>query len=80
MTKFYVGYKQGNNDYVYISDVSYNIIRVTTVQEGAIAFDDVATAQGLLNIAKKMVGNQEYTILEIKTDIKEVQENATTSE
>ncbi len=53
MTKFYVGYKQGNNDYVYISDVSYNNIRVTTVQEGAIAFDDVATAQGLLNIAKK---------------------------
>lgn len=80
MTKFYVGYKQGNNDYVYISDVSYNNIRVTTVQEGAIAFDDVATAQGLLNIAKKMVGNQEYTILEIKVDIKEVQGNATTSE
>ena len=80
MTKYCVGYKQGNNEYVYINEIAYNNVRVTTVQEGAIAFDDVATAQGLLNIAKKMVGNQENTILEIKVDIKEVQGNATTSE
>jgi hypothetical protein len=72
MTKYYVGYTQGNGDYVYVSNIDYNNVRVTTVFEGAIAFDDVELAKGLLNICKTMVANQEYVVLEMKTSIKEV--------
>lgn len=72
MTKYYVGYTQGNGEYVYVSNVDFNNVRVTTVIEGAISFDDVELAKSLVEIAKTIVANQDYVVLEITTDIKEV--------
>ena len=72
MTKYYVGYTQGNGEYVYVSNVDFNNVRVTTVIEGAISFDDVELAKILVEIAKTIVANQDYVVLEITTDIKEV--------
>ena len=72
MTKYYVGYTQGNGEYVYITQVDNSTVRVTTLLESAISFDDVELAKELLNIAKTIVSNQEYVVLEIKTNIKEV--------
>ena len=72
MTKYYVGYTQGNGEYVYITQVDNSTVRVTTLLESAISFDDVELAKDLLKIVKSIVANQEYVVLEIKTNIKEV--------
>lgn len=72
MTKYYVGYTQGNGEYVYITQVDNSTVRVTTLLESAISFDDVELAKDLSKIAKSIVANQEYVVLEIKTNIKEV--------
>ena len=72
MTRYYVGYTQGNGEYVYITQVDNSTVRVTTLLESAISFDDVELAKDLLKIVKSIVANQEYVVLEIKTNIKEV--------
>lgn len=72
MTRYYVGYTQGNGEYVYITQVDNSTVRVTTLLESAISFDDVELAKSLVNIAKTIVANQDYVVLEIKTSIKEV--------
>lgn len=72
MTNYYVGYKQGNDEYVYVASVDNANVRVSTITEGAISFKDVALAESLKHIAKSIVANQDYVVLEITTDIKEV--------
>ncbi len=72
MTKYYVGYLQGNEEYVYVSDIDSRNVRVSTIPEGAIGFDDVELAKSLVEIAKTLVANQEYVVLKITTEIKEV--------
>lgn len=72
MTKYYVGYKQGNNEYVYVASVDNSNVRVSTITEGAIGFEDVELATALSQIASNIIANQEYVVLEIKTSIKEV--------
>ncbi len=72
MTRYYVGYEQGNGDYVYVSNIDFNNVRVTTVLEGAISFDNKELAKNLKDVATSLVANQEYKVLEIETNIKEV--------
>ena len=72
MTKFYVGYLQGNDEYIYVAGVDNSNVRISTIPEGAIGFDDVKLAKSLLAIAKTLVDNLDYVVLEITTDIKEV--------
>lgn len=72
MTKYYVGYTQGNNEYVYVASVDNSNIRVSTTLEGALSFDDMTLAESLLDIAKTIVANQDYVVLKITTDIEEV--------
>ena len=73
MTKYYVGYVQGNDEYVYVSNIDVTNVRVTTVIEGAMSFTDVVLAKNLLAIVSTLVANQEYKVLEITTEIKEVE-------
>ena len=72
MTRYYVGYTQGNGEYVYITQVDNSTVRVTTLLESAISFENVELAKSLVDIAKTIVANQDYVVLEIKTSIKEV--------
>ena len=72
MTKYYVGYTQGNNEYVYVTQLEATNVRVTTLIESAISFDDVELAKSLVDVAKTIVANQDYKVLEITTEIKEV--------
>lgn len=72
MTKYYVGYLQGNDEYVYVAGIDNSNVRISTIPEGAIGFDDVELAKSLLAIAKTLVANQDYVVLEITTEIKEV--------
>ena len=70
MTKYYVGYTQGNGEYVFVTGVD-STVRVTTILEGAIKFDDIKLAEALKDVASSLVANQEYKVLEITIDIKE---------
>lgn len=72
MTKYYVGYTQGNGEYVYVSNIDYTNVRVTTVMDGAISFDNVELAESLQAIATSLVANQDYVVLKITTEIEEV--------
>ena len=72
MTKYYVGYTQGNGEYVYVSDIDKYNVKVSTILEGAIGFDNQELAKALVDIVKTIVSNQDYIVLEIKTTIKEV--------
>lgn len=72
MTKYYVGYVQGNEEYVYVAGIDNSNVRVSTIPEGAMSFDKVELAKALLSLASNIVANQEYKVLEIKTEIKEV--------
>lgn len=72
MTKYYVGYLQGNNEYVYVSGIENKNVKILTIPEGAIAFDKVELAKKLCDIAKTVVANQDFVVLEIITEIKEV--------
>lgn len=72
MTKYYVGYLQGNDEYVYVAGIDNSNVKISTIPEGAIGFDNVELAKSLLNIASSIATNQDYVVLEIKTTIKEV--------
>ena len=70
MTKYYVGYTQGNGEYVYVTGVD-STVRVTTLIESAISFTTKELAESLKDIASTLVANQDYKVLEITVDIKE---------
>ena len=73
MTKYYVGYLQGNDEYVYVTNIDIrNGVRVTPIINEGIGFDKVELAKDLLNLSKSMVANQDFVVLEITTNIKEV--------
>lgn len=72
-TKYYVGYKQDNNAYVYINYVDKNGVKVTTTIENAIYYDDIDTAKDLLSISKIVNTTKKgYKVLEITTTVKEI--------
>jgi len=74
MTKYYVGYLQDNNEYVYISYLDKNGVKVTTSLENAIYYDDIELAKDLLAIAKIVITSKtnSYKVLEIVKTIKEM--------
>lgn len=75
MTKYYVGYLQDNDEYVYVASIDNANVKVLTIKEGAIGFDKVELAESLLKVAKSIVANRDYVVLEITTEIKEVSNN-----
>lgn len=80
MTKYYIGYSQGENDYVYISNINKTVIGVTVVNEDAISFENEQMAKNVLEYIKTQVANQEYKVLKITVTVEEVDVDVTTSE
>lgn len=74
MTKYYVGYSQGENDYVYISNINKTSIGVTVVTEEAISFENEQMAKNMLEYIKTQVANQDYKVLKITVNVEEVKE------
>lgn len=73
MTKYYVGYLQGNGGYVYVTIVMNNIINIAvTASNSTICFDDEKTAKALLSVCKAIDPDKDYKVLKITTDIEEV--------
>ena len=71
MTKYCVGYKQGNNEYIYGASGDVMNVRVATNEYGAITFNNVELAKDLLDIVNTISKNQDYIVIEITTTIKE---------
>lgn len=72
MTKYYIGYVQGNDEYVYVGNITPTNIGISTTTETAIEFDTKELANGVLAYVKSMVANQDFKVLEITKTIKEV--------
>ena len=73
MSKFYVGYKQGNEEYVYVAGIDTNNVKISTTIEGAMSFTDIGQAEYLRDIAETIVLNQEYKVLKITIDIEDME-------
>lgn len=73
MTKYYIGYAQGDNNYVYVSNINKTTINVTVVIEDAIDFNDEQMAKNMLEYVKVQVTNQEFKVLKIVTKIDEIE-------
>lgn len=73
MTKYYVGYLQGNDEYVYVTNIDIrNGVRVTPIINEGIGFDNLELAEALLSLSKSMVLNQDFVVLKVRTNIEEV--------
>lgn len=72
MTKYYVGYAQENEEYVYVSNIDIKAVKISQSIEQAINFDEIDTARELLHIAKIIDDSNSYKILEVVNTIKEV--------
>lgn len=72
MTRYYIGYEQGDNDYVYLANIVKSNIGVTVIIEEAISFDTVELAKGVFDYVNNAIANQEFKILKVTTKIEEV--------
>lgn len=80
MTKYFIGYEQGLNDYVYLSSLNKSTIGVTVITEEAINFKNETMAKNVLEYINTMVANQDYKVLKVTTNVEEVDTNVTTGE
>lgn len=69
MDKTCIGYKQGDNNYVYVSGISKNNISITTNIEDAINFEK--EAKGIALFLNKKDDSKEYKVLSIEIKITE---------
>ena len=77
MKNYFIGYKQANNEYVYLAGVNKNNISVTLHTDEAMDCYDVETAINLceyVNLRDKM---NIYIPIIVTTDIEEVVDNGT---
>ena len=80
MTKYFIGYEQGLNDYFYLSSLNKSTIGVTVITEEAINFKNETMAKNVLEYINTMVANQDYKVLKVTTNVEEVDTNVTTGE
>lgn len=72
MTRYLIGYKQGDNSYVYVTGISATNISVNTIVENAINFDTQKMATGVLEYVNILDKAKEYTVIKVTTEIEEV--------
>ena len=65
MTKYFIGYEQGLNDYVYLSSLNKSTIGVTVITEEAINFKNETIAKNVLEYVNTIVTNQDYKVLKV---------------
>lgn len=69
MNNVLIGYKQGDNNYVYVSGISKNNISITTNIEDAINFEK--EAKGIALFLNKKDDSKEYKVLSVTITISE---------
>ena len=79
MTNYYIGYVQGNNEYVYVGTITPTNIGLSTTTSTALSFDTEELANGVLDYVKTVIVNQDFKVIKITTVIEEI-DNETTDE
>lgn len=73
MTKWLIGYVQANDEYVYVANITAINIGIATSTDSALNFKSEDNAKGVLKYIKSVVVNQDYKVLKVTTDVKEVE-------
>lgn len=71
MKKILIGYKQGDNNYAYLSNISKKSVNVTTIMEEAIEFSNKDLSQSICDYLNDKDKEHRYITLEINVEIKE---------
>lgn len=79
MTNYYIGYVQGNNEYVYVGNITPTNIGLSTTTSTALSFDTEELANGVLAYVETVIANQDFKVIKITTTIEEI-DNETTNE
>lgn len=69
MSNVLIGYKQGDNNYVFVSNIGKRSISVTTVMEEAIEFNNKVLAENVCNYLNNKDQEHNYVALEIEITI-----------
>lgn len=72
MTNYYIGYVQGNNEYVYVGTITPTNIGLSTITSTALSFNTEELANGVLEYVKTVILNQEFKVIKITTTIEEI--------
>lgn len=72
MTNYYIGYLQGNNEYVYVGNITPTNIGISTTTSTALSFETEELANGVLDYVKTVILNQEFKVIKITTTIEEI--------
>lgn len=72
MTNYYIGYVQGNDEYVYVGNITPTNIGISTTTETALTFDTKEIAEGILAYVNTVIANQEFKVLKITKTIEEM--------
>jgi len=79
MTNYYIGYVQGNNEYVYVGNITPTNVGLSTTTSTALSFDTEELANGVLAYVQDSIVNQDFKVIKITTVIEEIN-NETTEE
>lgn len=72
MTNYYIGYVQGNNEYVYVGNITPTNIGLSTTTSTALSFNTEELASGVLAYVETMIVNQDFKVIKITTTIEEM--------
>lgn len=72
MNRYLVGYKQANDEYVYVGSIAYNNISVSAYIETAIEFENQEDAKNIAKFLNSVNEEQTYLAIEINIETKEV--------
>ena len=72
MTRYYIGYVQGNNSYVYVNSLMFNAVNVSVTTTTAISIETEKVAKEFLDVVKSIDTDKDYKVLKVTTDIEEV--------
>lgn len=72
MTNYYIGYVQGNNEYVYVGNITPTNVGLSTTTSTALSFDTEELANGVLAYVQDCIANQDFKVIKITTVIEEM--------
>jgi hypothetical protein len=72
MTNYYIGYIQGNDEYVFVGNITPTNVGISTTTNTALTFDNEELAKGVLAYVETMIANQDFKVVKITTVIEEI--------
>lgn len=75
MTKYFIGYKQGNGEYVYVSSINDYSVSVTINYPNGIDFINEDNAKNVCDFLNDMDLEKTYIPLKVTTNVEEVTDN-----